>query len=227
MYRAGKNPTAPHIKPGVDDKLKQVFAQIGVPDKQPFTPDPFQLEALAAIERTDCLVTAPTGAGKTTAVAKLATHRNAFGHRKVGLLSLDTFRGGGAEPLHLYAKLSRLPLEVVYAVDDLRRSTRRLRKREVILVDTPGRGPGNQSDTATIHAMLRELSPDEVHMALPAGLNGEYARHLVTVRVSDDPRLDVEAYRRALATCAYRGPVVIDLRQAPHPWLTLDELSQG
>jgi superfamily II RNA helicase len=36
-----------------------------VPDKTPFKPDPFQLAALAAIKRSDCLVTAPTGAGKT------------------------------------------------------------------------------------------------------------------------------------------------------------------
>jgi len=36
-----------------------------LPDKKPFKPDPFQLKALSAIERADCLVTVPTGAGKT------------------------------------------------------------------------------------------------------------------------------------------------------------------
>jgi len=55
----------PKIKPGADAGLKKVFASIGVPDKTPFKPDPFQLKALSAIERSDCLVTAPTGAGKT------------------------------------------------------------------------------------------------------------------------------------------------------------------
>jgi superfamily II RNA helicase len=53
------------IKPGADARLKKVFASIGIPDKTPFKPDPFQLAALAAIKRSDCLVTAPTGAGKT------------------------------------------------------------------------------------------------------------------------------------------------------------------
>jgi superfamily II RNA helicase len=38
---------------------------IGVPEQRPFTPDAFQLEALAAIEHEDVLVTAPTGSGKT------------------------------------------------------------------------------------------------------------------------------------------------------------------
>ncbi|UCD88445.1 MAG: DEAD/DEAH box helicase [Desulfobacterales bacterium] len=55
----------PKIKPGADSSLKTVFASIGIPDKTPFKPDPFQLEALAVIQHSDCLVTAPTGAGKT------------------------------------------------------------------------------------------------------------------------------------------------------------------
>jgi superfamily II RNA helicase len=53
------------IRPAIDAGLKKVFAGIGVPPGKPFSPDPFQIEALAAIERADCLVTAPTGAGKT------------------------------------------------------------------------------------------------------------------------------------------------------------------
>ncbi len=53
------------IQPGVDKALKKTFSQIGIPEKAPFTPDPFQLEALEAIGTSDCLVTAPTGAGKT------------------------------------------------------------------------------------------------------------------------------------------------------------------
>ncbi len=53
------------IKPGADAKLKKVFASIGVPEKETFKPDSFQLEALSAIKKADCLVTVPTGAGKT------------------------------------------------------------------------------------------------------------------------------------------------------------------
>jgi len=45
--------------------LNDVLARIGKPDEAPFRPDPFQLEALEAIRRADCLVMAPTGSGKT------------------------------------------------------------------------------------------------------------------------------------------------------------------
>jgi superfamily II RNA helicase len=53
------------IKASADARLKKVFAKIGVPASQPFKPDPFQLKALTAIRRSDCLVSAPTGSGKT------------------------------------------------------------------------------------------------------------------------------------------------------------------
>ncbi|MBI4619363.1 MAG: DEAD/DEAH box helicase [Desulfobacterales bacterium] len=61
------------ITPSADARLKKVFSKIGVPPEEPFNPDPFQLRALAAISRTDCLVSAPTGSGKTW-IAEQAIH---------------------------------------------------------------------------------------------------------------------------------------------------------
>jgi ATP-dependent RNA helicase HelY len=46
-------------------ELRDLLAGIGAPKPAPFKPDPFQLEALAALEFEDVLVTAPTGSGKT------------------------------------------------------------------------------------------------------------------------------------------------------------------
>ncbi len=45
--------------------VRRLLAGIGTPAPAPFKPDPFQLEALAALENEDVLVTAPTGSGKT------------------------------------------------------------------------------------------------------------------------------------------------------------------
>jgi superfamily II RNA helicase len=53
------------MKPEAESVLHSIFSKIGKPPSAPFTPDPFQLKALKAIKRTDCLVMAPTGAGKT------------------------------------------------------------------------------------------------------------------------------------------------------------------
>jgi len=73
MPRPRNHPRRRRISPGpataftpeIDSELKEAFAGIGVPESRPFAPDPFQLEALMAIGDADCLVTAPTGSGKT------------------------------------------------------------------------------------------------------------------------------------------------------------------
>ncbi len=60
----GKTPRSV-IKPGADARLEKIFADIGTPEKTPFVPDRFQVRAVAVSGRSDCLVTAPTGTGKT------------------------------------------------------------------------------------------------------------------------------------------------------------------
>lgn len=46
-------------------QIEKLLGGIGTPEPTPIIPDPFQLEALQAIETQDVLVTAPTGSGKT------------------------------------------------------------------------------------------------------------------------------------------------------------------
>ncbi len=53
------------MRPGADARLKKVFTRIGTPAPQAFVADPFQIQAVEAVKHSDCLVTAPTGAGKT------------------------------------------------------------------------------------------------------------------------------------------------------------------
>ena len=54
-------PRVTHSSP----ELRDLLSGIGTPRSAPFKPDQFQLEALAALESEDVLVTAPTGSGKT------------------------------------------------------------------------------------------------------------------------------------------------------------------
>jgi superfamily II RNA helicase len=53
------------MKPQAEAVLNGVFSRIGRPEETPFVADSFQVEALETIQRTDCLVAAPTGSGKT------------------------------------------------------------------------------------------------------------------------------------------------------------------
>jgi flagellar biosynthesis protein FlhF len=117
----------------------------------------------------------PTGAGKTTTIAKLAAHPRAFGDRSVGLLTLDTYRVGAVEQLAIVADLAGLPLEVAYAPGDVAEAMRRLAACDVVLVDTPGRSPRADRFNVEWGAMLAEARPDEVHLVLPAVLRGDIA----------------------------------------------------
>lgn len=112
----------------------------------------------------------PTGAGKTTTAAKLALHPRAFGQKRVGLITLDTFRVGAIEQIAQYAEVTNLPLEVVYDAREMPGALQRLESCEVILIDTPGRGPRMKDANAQWQAMFRAAAPDEVHLVVPASM---------------------------------------------------------
>ncbi len=53
------------FNPRINKQLRPILREIGTPDKTPFKPDPFQLEALERLAEADVIVSAPTGSGKT------------------------------------------------------------------------------------------------------------------------------------------------------------------
>jgi flagellar biosynthesis protein FlhF len=116
----------------------------------------------------------PPGAGKTTTLVKLALHPEAYGGRRVGLLTLDTYRAAGVEQLHVYAEIAELPLEVAYHAGEVEEALERLSDCEVILIDTPGRGMRGFADVEW-RALLAHAEADEVHLVLPAGLRSDVA----------------------------------------------------
>jgi flagellar biosynthesis protein FlhF len=120
----------------------------------------------------------PTGAGKTTTAAKLALHPEAFGEKRVGLLTLDTFRVGAIEQMQAFAEIAELELEVVYDEREAIGALKRLDDCDVVIVDTPGRGPRSRDDSARWQALLAPLSPDEVHLVVPATIRTDVAMAL-------------------------------------------------
>ena len=115
----------------------------------------------------------PTGSGKTTTAAKLAVHPDAFGKWRAGLLTLDTYRAGAFEQLQAYADAAGLPLETVYGPSEVDGAMRRLAHCDVIIVDTPGRGPRNGGETGGWREALRLLRPNESHLVVPASWRPE------------------------------------------------------
>lgn len=86
----------------------------------------------------------PTGVGKTTTIAKLAANFNLFEGKKVGLITIDTYRIAAVEHLKTYGDIINLPVEVVYTPSDINQAIQNLRDCNLILIDTAGRSPHNQ-----------------------------------------------------------------------------------
>src|SRR3954466_13755844 len=83
----------------------------------------------------------PTGVGKTTTLAKLAANLKIREGRRVGLITIDTYRIAAIDQLRKYAELIRSPLKVVNSPEDLKDAVAAMSDCEFILIDTAGRSP--------------------------------------------------------------------------------------
>jgi flagellar biosynthesis protein FlhF len=84
-------------------------------------------------------IVGPTGAGKTTTVAKLAARFVVrHGAEHLALLTTDGYRIGGQEQLRIYGKILGVAVHAVKDAEDLKRTLRELSNRKLILIDTVG-----------------------------------------------------------------------------------------
>jgi flagellar biosynthesis protein FlhF len=110
----------------------------------------------------------PTGVGKTTTIAKLAAHYRLKQKRNVGLITVDTYRIAAVEQLRTYAEIIDLPMLVVSSPREMRDAVRRMRRQDLILLDTAGRSPKDDIKIRELKAFLTEAGADEVHLVLSA-----------------------------------------------------------
>jgi len=114
----------------------------------------------------------PTGVGKTTTIAKLAANYRLRENRRVGLITVDTYRIAAVEQLRTYADIIDLPMEVVSTPREMREAVQRMRTFDLVLMDTAGRSPRDEVRIQELRSMLVEAAPDEVHLVLSAAASG-------------------------------------------------------
>ncbi|MFJ7726562.1 flagellar biosynthesis protein FlhF [Neobacillus sp. NPDC097160] len=84
-------------------------------------------------------VIGPTGVGKTTTIAKLATEQVLKQKRRVAMITTDVYRIAAVEQLKTYAGILNVPLEVVRTKDELEKALTKLTHYDLIYMDTTGR----------------------------------------------------------------------------------------
>lgn len=115
----------------------------------------------------------PTGVGKTTTIAKLAAMFSLINQKKVGLITVDTYRIAAVEQLKVYADIMGLSLEVVYKASDLKVAVEKYSNRDLVFIDTAGRSPRNESQMKELVGLVEEVEPDEIILVLSATTKNE------------------------------------------------------
>ncbi len=110
----------------------------------------------------------PTGVGKTTTIAKLAAHYRLREKRRVGLITVDTYRIAAVEQLRTYADIIDLPMQVVSTPREMREAVARMNDLDLILLDTAGRSPKDEVRIQELRAFVTEADADEIHLVLSA-----------------------------------------------------------
>ncbi len=123
------------------------------------------------------MLVGPTGAGKTTTIAKLAAQSALVEEKSVHLITLDNYRIGGVDQIRTFAELIGTPLTVV---EDSERLSSAIRPSDdLTLIDTAGRSPLDVAANAELVAACAHVAGIEVHLVVPAASSAQVIDALV------------------------------------------------
>lgn len=111
----------------------------------------------------------PTGVGKTTTIAKIASYFTLNVGKKVALITSDTYRIAAIEQLRTYANILNIPIRVVYTSDELKQAIEGFKSMDLILIDTAGRSHKNEEHQNELAKLMNEIPDKEVYLVLSLG----------------------------------------------------------
>ncbi len=106
----------------------------------------------------------PTGVGKTTTIAKIASSESLINQKNVGLITIDTYRIGAVEQLKIYANILDIPLEVVATHEEMKEAMVRLDDCDLILVDSTGRSHRNDRQLIETKKYLDDIEDKNIYL---------------------------------------------------------------
>ena len=104
----------------------------------------------------------PTGVGKTTTIAKLASDFKLTKKANIALITSDTYRIAAVEQLRTYANILDVKLQVVYTVGELNQAVMDFADFDLILVDTAGRSHNNREQCEEMLQLIRQADVEDL-----------------------------------------------------------------
>ncbi len=113
----------------------------------------------------------PTGVGKTTTIAKIASCYAVEEKKKVALLTADTYRIAAVEQLRTYANILEVPFRVIYSEDEVNEAVREFVEYDYVFVDTMGHSHKNEEQLGHMKKLfdaLKEAGDCQTFLVLSA-----------------------------------------------------------
>lgn len=132
--------------------------------------------------RSDCITAAkegpklvfflgPTGVGKTTTIAKLASDYAINRSKKIALFTMDTYRIAAVEQLRTYAQILEVPFRVIYTKEEANEALAAFADYDYIFMDTAGHSHKNEEildDMKVLLDSVKESVETQVFLVLSA-----------------------------------------------------------
>ncbi len=113
----------------------------------------------------------PTGVGKTTTIAKIASRFKVEKGKKVTLYTADTYRIAAADQLRTYANILDTPLNIVYSSEELNEELAQATEYDLVLIDTAGFSHKNEGQLHETKELIDRVPggyDKEVYLVLSA-----------------------------------------------------------
>ncbi len=108
----------------------------------------------------------PTGVGKTTSIAKLASHECLQNKKNVGLITVDTYRIGAVEQLKIYANILGIPIKVVFSPSEIGEAIESFADKDIIFIDSTGRSQKNIGQLNELEEYIKGYSDMHKYLVL-------------------------------------------------------------
>ena len=112
----------------------------------------------------------PPGAGKTTALAKIAVQHCLAKRRSVRIVSVDTERIGGHELLRAYSNVLGIGFVAANSLSRLQEALNEGPEKTCVLIDTQGFAAADTAAARELATVLARIAGPEVHLVLPASM---------------------------------------------------------
>ncbi len=110
----------------------------------------------------------PTGVGKTTTVAKIASDALLKKNLRVGLINLDSYKVAAVDQLATYAKILNVPFRSATSAADLVAAIQDFQSLDLVLIDTTGRSQRDPASLGEMHSILSSIAGVQTELVVSA-----------------------------------------------------------